>query len=85
MGPAIDECNREWLLKNSDFDRNGQNPGDVKCLEIREDRLKRFLTQFCFCDFRLKEFFNSHAGLQQSATRLAVCPRSSAAHVIKGL
>jgi len=65
MGPAIDECNREWLLKNSDFDRNGQNPGDVKCLEIREDRLKRFLTQFCFCDFRLKEFFNSHAIYRQ--------------------
>ena len=35
--------------------------GDVKCLEIREERLKRFLTQFCFCDFRPKEFFNCHS------------------------
>jgi len=56
-----------WVLKNSDFERNGQNPGDVKCLEIRKDRLKRFLTQFCFCDFRPKEFFNSHIPLRSLA------------------
>ena len=33
--------------------------------EIREDRLYRILTRFYFCDFRGKEFFNSHACLQQ--------------------
>jgi len=57
-------------LKNSDSDRDGQNSGDLKCLEIRKDRLKRILTQFCFCDFRPKEFFNSysrlHSGLGQT-------------------
>jgi hypothetical protein len=52
-----------WLLKNSHSSGNGQNLGDMKCLEIREDRLKRFVTQFCFCDFRPKEFFNSHSPL----------------------
>jgi hypothetical protein len=52
---------RLWVLKNSCFGRNGQNFEDTKCLEIREDRLKRFLTQICFYDFPSKEFFNSHA------------------------
>jgi len=52
-------------LKNSCFGRNGQNFGDTKCLEIREDRSKRFLTQICFCDFRSKEFFNTNAWFRQ--------------------
>jgi hypothetical protein len=29
--------------------------------ENRDRRLKGILTQFCFCEFRRKEFFNSHA------------------------
>jgi hypothetical protein len=37
----------------------------------REDRLWGFLTQFHFCDFRGKEFFNSHAWFQQLTVRLA--------------
>jgi hypothetical protein len=38
--------------------------GDRKCPAIREERLKRILTQFYFCEFGEKEFFNSYRCLR---------------------
>jgi len=32
-------CKQAWLLKNSHSRGNGRNSGEMKCLEIREDRL----------------------------------------------
>jgi len=55
------ERNRLWLLKNSLVTENSQDSGDTKCLEIREHRLQRILTQFDFREFREKEFFNTHS------------------------
>jgi hypothetical protein len=59
------ECYRQCLLKNSSLLENSENSGDTKCLEIREDRLYRILTQFHFCDFCRNEFFNRHASSRQ--------------------
>lgn len=36
---GLNERNRLWLLKNYDYDENGHNSGEGKCLGIREDRL----------------------------------------------
>jgi len=57
-------------LKNSTFLEKSQNSGDPKCLEIREDRLQRILTQFHFRQSSEKEFFNSHACSQQLSSRV---------------
>src|SRR5262252_4260865 len=60
-----DWSNQAWVLKNSTFLEKSQNSGDPKCLEIREDRLQRILTQFHFRQFSEKEFFNSHKRYHQ--------------------
>src|SRR5215831_3546299 len=60
---GVVSVNRLWVLKNSTFLEKSQNSGDPKCLEIREDRLQRILTQFHFRQFSEKEFFNSHRRL----------------------
>lgn len=35
----LNECNGEWVLKNSDFLPNSQNLGDAKSLKIKEPRM----------------------------------------------
>jgi hypothetical protein len=69
------ERNRLWVLKNSHYRGKRQNSGDPKCLGIREDRLERILTRFYFCDFRAKEFFNTHACLQEPNLELRLRSR----------
>jgi len=46
-----------WLLKNSCFGGNGQNFEDTKCLEIREDRLKRIPNAILFLRFSVERVF----------------------------
>jgi hypothetical protein len=49
------------------FPPNSQNLGDTKCPENQESRLLRILAQFYFCEFRAKDFFNSHGMLRQQS------------------
>jgi len=48
------------MLKKSFLVGKNQNFEERKCLAIREDRSKNILTQIYFCEFRKKEFLNSH-------------------------